>query len=178
MQFFLICFSLCIIFSRRPFSPAEYAFFQRITVITYNWIYTELNWIFSSVIPRTSIIHGRETPNAWAKISRPFISFLTYSICCWNFGCRFGPPFCMGLFYFFLNWTPQPLWEGLKPPQNFPIFKHFLIDLECWNFGCGLRPLFCIRIFFFFLIGPLCLPWGPQKVFCPKKLNSSYIGRF
>ena len=80
-------------------------------------------------------------------------SFWTYSICfkhflielgCWNFGCRFVPPFSMRLFSNFWNWTPYPLWGGLKPPQKSPIFKHFLIQLECWNFCYGLRPSFCI----------------------------------
>ena len=88
---------------------------------------------------------------------------------CWNFGCRFGPPFFMRLFFSsnFWHWTPQPPLGGLKPSEKSPIFKHFLIQLECWNFGCGLRPPFCIRIFRIFEIGPLCPPWDPQTEFCP-----------
>ena len=112
----------------------------------------------SSFISRTSRINGRETPKAWAKMSRPFISFLNLfylfkhfliELGCWNFGCRLGPPFYMGLFKFFLNWSPT-LMGGLKPLQKSPIFKHFLIQLECWNFCCRLKPPFCIKIFRFF----------------------------
>ena len=59
-----------------------------------------------SLSPRTS--------RKWAKHEPEWVGhlfhFWTYCNCfkhfliklgCWNFGCRFGPPFCMRLFYFF-----------------------------------------------------------------------------
>ena len=44
----------------------------------YDFSYWFFHWFFyiGSILTRTSIIHGRETPKAWAKMSRPFISFL------------------------------------------------------------------------------------------------------
>ena len=85
-----------------------------------------------------------------------------------------------GDFLFFIKLDPHHLWEGLKPPQKSPIFKHFLIQLECWNFDCGLRPPFCMRIFRIFQIRPLYLPWDPRKNFAPppkkkKKSRFSYL---
>jgi len=104
----------------------------------------------------------------------PTYVIFIYSICFRHFlidlgCCRFRPLFCTRLFTNLWNWTPHPLWGGLKPPKKSPIFKYFLIQLECWNFGCGLRPLFCIRIFSFFEIGPLSPHWDPQKECCPPK---------
>ena len=54
------------------------------------------------------------TVNSRSRTRVTNLIIFTYSICfkhflieveCWNFGSRFGPPFCMG---FFLDWTPTP----------------------------------------------------------------------